>query len=126
MPMNGSRSRTAQNTRSADGLILDPVVEKTLEHLTKRRDELRKQIAEHQEALKLANKELAKVDQAIVGLTALGRQTLLEKAGLALAFAGAGRRWRSSHLWAETSRAAMSGLSTVGRPSRTPSACSSL
>ena len=88
--MNGSRSRTAQNTRSADGLILDPVVEKTLEHLTKRRDELRKQIAEHQEALKLANKELAKVDQAIVGLTALGRQTLLEKAGLALAFAGAG------------------------------------
>ena len=67
----------------------DDAIEQALVHLTQRREELKRSIAGHQEALKVDSKELAKVEQALVGLKPLGHQTFLEKAGSELLTAGA-------------------------------------
>ena len=67
----------------------DDVIEQAVGHLTQRREELKRSIAGHQEALKVDSKELAKVEQALVGLKPLGHQTFLEKAGPKLLTAGA-------------------------------------
>lgn len=65
------------------------MIEQAVGHLTQRREELKRSIAGHQEALKVDSKELAKVEQALVGLKPLGHQTFLEKAGPKLLTAGA-------------------------------------
>jgi hypothetical protein len=68
----------------------DPVVERTLAHLSARREELKREITQHEAAIRHASQELAKVEQAIVGLKPLGRQSLFEKAGPAMAAVGVG------------------------------------
>ena len=71
------------------GMSKGEVIEEALAHLTERREELKRSIAGHQEGLKVDSKELAKVEQALVGLKPLGHQTFLEKAGPKLLTAGA-------------------------------------
>src|ERR1039458_2005715 len=64
--------------------MTDEVVEKTLRHLSQRREELKASIAAHQKARDTEAKELAKVEQALAGLRPLGHQSFLEKAGPAI------------------------------------------
>lgn len=63
----------------------DAPIEAALKHLLHRRDELQRRIAEAQRQLKADSQDLAKVDQAIVGLRPLVPPSLLEKLGPALA-----------------------------------------
>lgn len=66
----------------------DRIVENALNHLDVRRDALCAEIENHKAGLKEASKELAKVEQAIVGLRPLGHQSLLSKVAPVLAVAG--------------------------------------
>jgi len=71
-----------------DRVTDDPVVERTLEHLSQRRDQLKASIAEHRKSADAKAKELAKIEQALAGLRPLGHQNLLEKAGPVLLTTG--------------------------------------